>query len=179
VKRKSKLHVPLRRADFGLSRRRPRQAHRRTYFGSERRLLRESAGNPRPARPRRRLRRNQPRIRVPLQPINPDLLESKIKTERRFIEADFALLWEEESNRYRAPLTPGLVAVLKDKAIQWEAENASRKNPVPAQESAARNCEAVVLSGLEENRAQTADLHRRRDFRLSRSLIHHYEQLPY
>jgi len=43
------------------------------------------------------------------------------------------LLWEEESNRYRAPLTPGLVAVLKDKAIQWEAENASRKNPVPAQ----------------------------------------------
>ena len=46
-------------------------------------------------------------------------------------------------------------------------------------ESAARSCEAVVLSGLDENRAQTADLHRRRDFRLSRSLIHHYEQLPY
>src|SRR5437016_2183517 len=66
--------------------------------------------------------------------INPDLLESKIKkAERRFIEADFALLWEEESNRYRAPLTPGLVAVFKDRAIQWEPENASRKNPVPAQ----------------------------------------------
>jgi hypothetical protein len=83
--------------------------------------------------------------------INPDLLESKIKeAERRFIEADSALLWEEEylkhardldpfkfrldkeSNRYRAPLTPGLLAVLKDKSIQWEAENASRKNPVPA-----------------------------------------------
>ena len=87
--------------------------------------------------------------------INPDLLESKIKEAgRRLIEADFAMLWEEEylkhphdldrfkfrldkeSNRYRAPLTPGLVAVLKDKAIQWEAENASRKNPVPAQKKA-------------------------------------------
>jgi hypothetical protein len=87
--------------------------------------------------------------------INPDLLESKIKeAERRLIEADSALLWEEEylkhprdldpfkfrldkeSNRYRAPLTPGLVAVLKDRAIQWEAENASRKNPVPAQKKA-------------------------------------------
>jgi TraM recognition site of TraD and TraG len=87
--------------------------------------------------------------------INPDLLESKIKeAERRLIEADFALLWEEEylkhprdldpfhflldkeSNRFRAPLTPGLAAVLKDKSIQWEAENASRKNPVPAQKKA-------------------------------------------
>jgi hypothetical protein len=87
--------------------------------------------------------------------INPDLLESKIKeADRRLIEADSALLWEEEylkhprdldpfkfrldkeSNRYRAPLTPGLLAVLKDKAIQWEAENASRKNPVPAQKKA-------------------------------------------
>jgi len=29
---------------------------------------------------------------------------------------------DKESNRYRAPLTPGLVAVLKDRAIQWEAE---------------------------------------------------------
>src|SRR5438445_4048716 len=35
-----KLHVSLRRADFGLSRRRPRPVHRRTHFGSERRLLR-------------------------------------------------------------------------------------------------------------------------------------------
>ena len=84
--------------------------------------------------------------------INPDLLESKIKeADRRLIEADSALLWEEEylkyprdldafkfrldkeSNRFRAPLTPGLVAVLKDKSIQWEAENGSRKNPAPAQ----------------------------------------------
>src|SRR3989475_5179658 len=89
--------------------------------------------------------------------INPDLLESKIKeAERRLIEADSALVWEEEylkhprdldpfkfrldkeSNRYRAPLTPGLAAVLKDRAIQWEAENASRKNPVPAQKKAQR-----------------------------------------
>jgi hypothetical protein len=87
--------------------------------------------------------------------INPDLFESKIKeADRRLIEADCALLWEEEylkhprdlgpfkfrldkeSNRYRAPLTPGLLAVLKDEAIQWEAENASRKNPVPAQKKA-------------------------------------------
>jgi hypothetical protein len=87
--------------------------------------------------------------------INPDLLESKIKeAERRLIEADSALLWEEEylkypkdlepfhfrldpeSSRYRAPLTPGLAAVLKAKAVQWEAENASRKNPVPAHKKA-------------------------------------------
>jgi len=87
--------------------------------------------------------------------INPDLLESKIKeADRRLIEADSALLWEEEylkyprdldpfkfrldkeSNRFRAPLTPGLAAVLKDKSIQWEAENASRKNPVPVQKKA-------------------------------------------
>jgi len=87
--------------------------------------------------------------------INPDLLESRIKkAERRLIEADSALLWEEEylkfpkdlepfhfrldteSNRYRAPFTPGLAAVLKAKSVQWEAENASRKNPVPAQKKA-------------------------------------------
>ncbi len=87
--------------------------------------------------------------------INPDLLESRItEAERRLIEADSVLLWEEEylkhprdldpfqfrldkeSNRYRAPLTPGLAAVLKDKSVQWEAENASRKNPVPAQKTA-------------------------------------------
>jgi hypothetical protein len=84
--------------------------------------------------------------------INPDLLESRIKeAERRLIEADSVLLWEEEylkhprelepfqfrldkeSNRYRAPLTPGLAALLKDKSIPWEAENASRKNPIPAE----------------------------------------------
>ena len=87
--------------------------------------------------------------------INPDLLESRItEAERRLIEADSVLLWEEEylkhprdldpfqfrldkeSNRYRAPLTPGLAAVLKGKCVQWEAENASRKSPVPAQKKA-------------------------------------------
>jgi TraM recognition site of TraD and TraG len=87
--------------------------------------------------------------------INPDLLESKIKeAERRLIEADSVLLWEEEylkypkdlepfhfrldteSKRYRAPLTPALAAALKANAVQWEAENASRKNPVPAQKKA-------------------------------------------
>ncbi len=87
--------------------------------------------------------------------INPDLLESRIKeAQRRLIEADSALLWKEEylkcpreldpfhfrleqkSNRYRAPLTPGLVAMLKDKQLQWEVENASCKNPVLAQKRA-------------------------------------------
>ncbi|MGB2667509.1 MAG: hypothetical protein WAK48_26145, partial [Candidatus Acidiferrum sp.] len=87
--------------------------------------------------------------------INPDLLESRIEeAQRRLIEADFALLWkeeylkyprdlapfrfrlEQESNRYRAPLTPGLIAVLKDKRLQWEAENGSRKNPVPVRKKA-------------------------------------------
>jgi hypothetical protein len=87
--------------------------------------------------------------------INPDLLESRIReAQRRLIEADSALLWEEEylkyprelhpfqfrldpeSKRYRAPLTPGLLAVLKEKQVQWEVENTSRKNPVSAQKRA-------------------------------------------
>ena len=87
--------------------------------------------------------------------INPDLLESRIReAQRRLIEADSALLWEEEylkyprdldpfhfrlhkeSNRFRAPLTPGLLAVLKEKHVQWEAENASRNDPVPVQKKA-------------------------------------------
>jgi len=93
--------------------------------------------------------------------INPHLLESRIKeAERRLIEADSVLLSKEEylkyphdldpfgfrldkeSNRYRAPLTPGLAAVLKGKRVEWEAENASRKNPVPAQKKA--QLEAVI-----------------------------------
>jgi hypothetical protein len=83
--------------------------------------------------------------------INPDLLATKItEAERRLVEADSVLLGEveylkhpkdlepfpfrldTESKRYRAPLTPGLAAVLKARGVQWEAENASRKNPVPA-----------------------------------------------
>ncbi len=93
--------------------------------------------------------------------INPHLLESKIKeAQRRLIESDSALLSEEEylkyphdldpfgfrldkeSNRYRAPLTPGLAAVLKDKGAEWDAENASRKNPVPEHKKA--QLEAVM-----------------------------------
>jgi hypothetical protein len=93
--------------------------------------------------------------------INPHLLESKIKeAQRRLIESDSALLSEEEylkyphdldpfgfrldkeSNRYRAPLTPGLAAVLKDKGVEWDAENASRKNPVPEHKKA--QLEAVM-----------------------------------
>jgi type IV secretory system conjugative DNA transfer VirD4/TraG family protein len=87
--------------------------------------------------------------------INPDLLESRIQeAQRRLIEADSVLLWEEEylkyprdldpfqfrldkeSNRYRAPLTPGLAAVLKEKRVPWDAESASRKNPVPLEKRA-------------------------------------------
>ena len=93
--------------------------------------------------------------------INPQLLESRIKeAQRRLIEADSVLLPKEEylkyphdldpfgfrldkeSNRYRAPLTPGLAAVLKEKSVEWEAENASRENPLPAQKRA--QLEAVI-----------------------------------
>jgi hypothetical protein len=81
--------------------------------------------------------------------INPDALERKIaEAERRLLEADSALLTgeeylkfpralepfgfrlDQESNRYRAPYTPGLAAVLKNKKIQWETENTTRKAPV-------------------------------------------------
>ncbi|MGC1903184.1 MAG: TraM recognition domain-containing protein [Candidatus Acidiferrum sp.] len=81
--------------------------------------------------------------------INPEALERKIaEAERRLLEADSALLTEEEylkfpralepfgfrldqeSNRYRAPYSPGLAAVLKSREIQWETENATRKGPV-------------------------------------------------
>jgi hypothetical protein len=84
--------------------------------------------------------------------INPRLLESRIEeAQRRLAETDLALLSEEEylkhphdfdpfrfrldpeSHRYRAPLTPGLAALLKEKAIHWETENASRTSPVPAE----------------------------------------------
>jgi hypothetical protein len=93
--------------------------------------------------------------------INPHLLESRIKeAQRRLIEADSVLLSEEEylkyphdldpfgfrldkeSNRFRAPLTPGLAAVLKEKRVEWDAENASHKNPVPPQKKA--QLEAVI-----------------------------------
>ena len=93
--------------------------------------------------------------------INPQLLESRIKeAQRRLIEADSVLLPKEEylkyphdldpfgfrldkeSNRYRAPLTPGLAAVLKEKSVEWEAENASRENPLPAQKKA--QLEAII-----------------------------------
>jgi len=82
--------------------------------------------------------------------INPRLLESRIQeAQRRLTEADSVLLPQEEylkfprdfdpfgfrldteTHLYRAPLTPGLAAVLKDKPVQWEAENASRRSPVP------------------------------------------------
>jgi hypothetical protein len=83
--------------------------------------------------------------------INPEALERKIaEAERRLLEADSALLIEEEylkfprdlepfhfrldqdSNRYRAAFTPALAAFLKAKEVQWEAENATRKGPVSA-----------------------------------------------
>jgi len=87
--------------------------------------------------------------------INPEVLERKIaEAERRLLEADSALVAEEEylkhprdlepfhfrldpeSHRYRAAWTPGLAAVLKDKRVQWEAENTTRKGPVPADKKA-------------------------------------------
>src|SRR5438445_5005470 len=83
--------------------------------------------------------------------INPELLESRIKeAERRLIESDSVLLWEEEylkyprdlepfqfrldkeSHRYRAPLTPGLAAVLRMRGIPFEARTVhdpARANP--------------------------------------------------
>jgi hypothetical protein len=82
--------------------------------------------------------------------INPEALEKKIaEAERRLLEADSALLSKEEYLkfprdlepfrfrldpgllRYRAEFTPGLAALLREKQIQWEAENTSRKGPVP------------------------------------------------
>ena len=77
-------------------------------------------------------------------------IERKIaEAERRLIETDFVLLSEEEylehsrvlepfnfqletdSKLYRTPLNPGLAAVLKEKDIQWEAENQEKKTPIP------------------------------------------------
>src|SRR6202041_3298062 len=74
--------------------------------------------------------------------IDPATLEKKInEAERRLTETDSVLVSEEEylkhprelepfkfrldeeSKSYIATLTPGLAAVLKDKTIQWEAEN--------------------------------------------------------
>jgi hypothetical protein len=85
--------------------------------------------------------------------INPDLLESKIKeARRRLTQADYALLEEEaylkhprdlepfhfrldqESNLYRAPLTPGLLAVLNEKQVPWA--DASCKDSVAVQKQA-------------------------------------------
>ena len=95
-------------------------------------------------------------------------LERKInEAERRLTETDSVLLWEEEylkhprdlepfkfrldeeSKRYRAPLTPGLAAVLKDKAIQWEAENVKGQEARSTrQEGTARSSQALVQSRL-------------------------------
>ena len=87
--------------------------------------------------------------------INPRLLETRIReARRRLIENDSVLLLEEEylkhpydldpfgfqldkeTNRFRATLTPGLAAVLKERNVQWKAENASRKSPIPADKKA-------------------------------------------
>jgi hypothetical protein len=83
--------------------------------------------------------------------ISPDVLEKKIQeAERRLAETDSILLEQEmylrkardlepfhfrldpESNHYRAPLTAGLAATLKDKRIPWEAENVAGRSPVSA-----------------------------------------------
>src|ERR1700680_5053147 len=81
--------------------------------------------------------------------IDPTTLEKKInEAERRLTETDSVLVSEEEylkhprdlepfkfrldeeSKSYVATLTPGLAAVLKDKAIQWEVENVGGRKPV-------------------------------------------------
>src|ERR1700720_2344288 len=81
--------------------------------------------------------------------IDPATLEKKInEAERRLTETDSVLVSEEEylkhprvlepfkfrldeeSKNYVATLTPGLAAVLKDMAIQWEAENVGGRKPV-------------------------------------------------
>jgi hypothetical protein len=87
--------------------------------------------------------------------INSDLLEKKIiEAQRRLVEADSVLLAEEEYlkyprdlapfgfrldselKRYRTPLTAGLAAILKEKDLHWEAENASRNNTNPIEKKA-------------------------------------------
>src|SRR3984957_7825588 len=81
--------------------------------------------------------------------IDPATLEKKInEAERRLTETDSVLVSEEEylkhprelepfkfrldeeSKSYVATLTPGLTAVLKDKAIQWEAENVGGRKQI-------------------------------------------------
>src|ERR1700694_3743855 len=81
--------------------------------------------------------------------IDPTTLEKKInEAERRLNEMDSVLVSEEEylkhprelepfkfrldeeSKSYVAILTPGLAAVLKDKAIQWEAENVGGRKQI-------------------------------------------------
>jgi len=64
--------------------------------------------------------------------IDPDLLESKIKKGSAGSLKPISHCSGKKSPTAIGRLTPGLVAVCKDRAIQWEAENASRKNPVPA-----------------------------------------------
>jgi hypothetical protein len=80
--------------------------------------------------------------------INPDLLEKRIKeAEQRWPPTGAALLEQDKylehpkelapfgfrldtkSNRYRAPLSPDLAALLKAKGVPWEAENAAGENP--------------------------------------------------
>jgi len=95
--------------------------------------------------------------------IDPATLEKKInEAERRLTETDSVLVSEEEylkhprelepfkfrldeeSKSYVASLTPGLAAVLKDKAIQWEAENVGDASRFTRKERAARSSQALV-----------------------------------
>ncbi len=81
--------------------------------------------------------------------IDPTTLEKKInEAERRLTETDSVLVSEEEylkhprelepfkfrldeeSKSYVATLTPGLAAVLKEKSIQWEAENVGGRKQI-------------------------------------------------
>jgi hypothetical protein len=81
--------------------------------------------------------------------ISPEVLEKHIlEAERRLAETDSVLLTQEvyleqarelepfhfrldpESRQYKACLTPGLAALLKDKGIPWEAESVVGRTPV-------------------------------------------------
>jgi hypothetical protein len=87
--------------------------------------------------------------------INPSLLETRIvEARRKLVAADSVILSGEEYLKhalvldpfkfrldaelhgYRAPLTPALAAVLKEKHIPWDAETISRGNSVPERKKA-------------------------------------------
>ena len=116
--------------------------------------------------------------------INPDLLEGRIReAERRLIEADSALLWEEEyadvsedlepfqfrldgiQTGIAHPPRPVRVRIEGCEAVQWEAEVLARPGQCN-QKKAQLEAVKVVFSGLAKDRAEAPDLYCRGCFRL-------------